>query len=108
MDTIEGQLALNIDGARKALGNIGCSTVYRLIATGELEIRKVFGRTLITARSISKLLRLTEDANPGARVSSTTGETLKLEGASREPANTGRDAAARPRPRRRSIKTRAQ
>lgn len=68
MDTIEGQLALNITGARKALGNIGRSTVYRLIATGELETRKVFGRTLITARSIRRKLGLdTEEASQQAQ-----------------------------------------
>jgi len=66
MDTIEGQLALNIAGARKALGNIGRSTVYRLIASGELETRKVFGRTLITARSIRRKLGLDAEEPPRA------------------------------------------
>jgi len=63
MDTesIDGQLVLNIDGTRKALGHIGRSTVYRMIAAGELETRKVYGRTLITARSIRRKLRLDAD-----------------------------------------------
>ena len=56
MDTIDGQLALNIDATRKALGNIGRSTVYRMIRAEELETRKVSGRTLVTARSIRKAL----------------------------------------------------
>jgi hypothetical protein len=109
MDTIEGQLALNIDGARKALGNIGRSTVYRLIATGELETRKVFGRTLITARSIRNLLKVSQDTDPAVGAASLTArENFKVGCASGEPANSTRDTAARPRSRRRCIETAAQ
>jgi len=66
MDTIEGQLALNIADARKALGNIGRSTVYRLIAAGELEVVRFDGRPKITARSILKLLGLSQNGMPTA------------------------------------------
>ncbi len=57
MDTIDGQLALTIDAAKRALG-CGRSTVYRLIGDGTLEVAKVYGRTVVTARSIRRLLEL--------------------------------------------------
>jgi excisionase family DNA binding protein len=50
-----------IDEARQAIG-IGRSTVYRLIAEGKLETRHVYGRCLVTVRSVLALLQLDKAA----------------------------------------------
>jgi excisionase family DNA binding protein len=100
--TIDGSVALTVARAAKAL-DCGRSTVYRRIASGELEVVRFDGRPKITARSILKLLGLTEDAHAAA-----TGETLKPEAASAKPAVTRAQAAARPSHRRRRIKGEAQ
>lgn len=56
-DGIGGRLTFNIRAACEVMG-ISRSTLYRLIAADELETRKIFGRTLVTARSIRRKLRL--------------------------------------------------
>jgi excisionase family DNA binding protein len=55
------RLTCTIDEARKIVG-IGRSTVYRLIAEEKLETRHVYGRCLVTMRSIRALLALDEAA----------------------------------------------
>jgi excisionase family DNA binding protein len=48
--------AHTIDGACELLGHIGRSTIYGLIAAGQLEAVKLGSRTLITDESIADLL----------------------------------------------------
>jgi|SRR5215469_5728700 len=103
MGTIEGQLALNIAGARRALGNIGRSTVYRLISDGKLEVVRFDGRPKITARSILKLLGLTET---DVRATSVALPTAR--GTRNEPAETSCGDTARRHSRRRRIDTGAK
>ena len=45
-------IAYNIQGAGSVLGGVGRSTIYRLIADGELDARKVCGRTVVSRASI--------------------------------------------------------
>ena len=59
MDT----LALRIPDAAKLIG-IGRSSLYELVATGQLDARKIAGRTVITTASLRQLL----DAAPAAKV----------------------------------------
>jgi excisionase family DNA binding protein len=48
--------AYTIEGAGERLGGIGRTTVYGLIASGQLEAMKLGSRTLVTAASIEALL----------------------------------------------------
>ncbi len=48
--------AYTIEGAGQRLGGIGRTTVYSLIASGQLEAMKLGSRTLVTAASIEALL----------------------------------------------------
>lgn len=49
-------LALSIPDARKALGSVGKSTIYRLINAGKLTKAKIGNRTVITTASVKALL----------------------------------------------------
>ena len=49
-------LAVSVPEAKRHLGDCSTATVYRLIGRGELERRKIGGRTLITMESIKSLL----------------------------------------------------
>jgi excisionase family DNA binding protein len=48
--------AYTIEGAGQRLGGIGRTTIYGLIASGQLEAVKLGSRTLVTAVSIEALL----------------------------------------------------
>ena len=57
--TIDGSVALTVARTAKAL-DCGRSTVYRRIESGELEVVRFDGRPKVTARSIIRLLGLTD------------------------------------------------
>lgn len=50
------QPLLSIAAARRALGGIGKTKLYELIASGELKKVKIGGRTLVTRESIEDLI----------------------------------------------------
>lgn len=49
---------LKISDVMKVFGGVSRATVYRMIASGELERVHVGGRSLITIRSVENLLNL--------------------------------------------------
>lgn len=49
-------VAYDVAGAQRALGNVGRSTVYRLLADGKLEARKIGTRVVITAESVRQYI----------------------------------------------------
>jgi len=48
-------LFYSIPETRRLLGDISHATVYRLIAAGRLDARKLLGRTVVSDHSIGKL-----------------------------------------------------
>lgn len=51
-------LAVSVPEARRQLGDLSVATLYRMIDRGQLERRKVGGRTVITMASIKALLNV--------------------------------------------------
>lgn len=49
-------LCINVEDAKRHLGGISTATLYRLMARGKLEKRKIGSRTLITMASVEALL----------------------------------------------------
>lgn len=49
-------LIVSIDDARRMLGGVARSTVYKLIAAGDLDVVKIGRRTRITVESIGRLI----------------------------------------------------
>lgn len=50
------RLAYSVTETMHMLGGISRQTLYRRIKTGELDARKIAGRTVITAESIRRLV----------------------------------------------------
>lgn len=61
---VKDRYTLSIKETRKALG-LGRTTIYKLLAMGQLQRVKVRGRTLVTVSSIERLVdrAATEGAN---------------------------------------------
>lgn len=55
MNEQHDQLLLSIEDTSRALGKLGRTSIYRLIESGALEVRKIGRRTFITASSVARL-----------------------------------------------------
>lgn len=51
----DARLLYSVPDARHQLGGIGTTTLYKLINSGDLEVRRIGARTFITAASLRRL-----------------------------------------------------
>ncbi len=61
MNSAPPKVAFTIDEASKAVG-VSRRTIYNLAGQGKLDLRKVGGRTLVTATSLERLIDEAERA----------------------------------------------
>jgi excisionase family DNA binding protein len=64
------RLAYALQEARRQLGDIGRTTLYDLIKSGELKAVKVGRRTLITHEALQEYLKAKPSSQSSARVTS--------------------------------------
>jgi predicted DNA-binding transcriptional regulator AlpA len=62
-----GPVLVDVPGARRELGGIGRTTLYRIIADGKLMPVRVKGRTMFDLRDIEAYVDASKDRRPTSR-----------------------------------------